>query len=233
MYNEPSDIYNLFHLLLVNDKRLHLYNNTKIFDVNSIITKDAKNFIGLMASNYISYLRGKNPFNFAIQLSPKTSGVKILEKEFRFKENGEPIDELDKNWLSKLDYDITVSQLGEKQLSFFAKKQRIEDDKYNILNNHQPMNIVYENSSGKEGFNNFFIREGIQEQLIVRYQTKYKNQLAPEYINKYSGKSHGLYGMFFNDITLLYSSIKSWNFFKVDNMIALALDSIQLLVKSI
>ena len=146
-----------------------------------------------MASNYISYLRGKNPFNFAIQLSPKTSGVKILEKEFRFKENGEPIDELDKNWLSKLDYDITVSQLGEKQLSFFAKKQRIEDDKYNILNNHQPMNIVYENSSGKEGFNNFFIKEGIQEQVIVRYQMKYKNALSPDNIGKYSGKFRNIY----------------------------------------
>ena len=193
MYNEPSDIYNLFYLLLVNDKRLHLYNNEKIFDSNSKITKEAKDFISLMASNYISYLRGKNPFNFAIQLSPKTSGVKILEKEFRFKENGEPIDELDKNWLSKLDYDITVSQLGEKQLSFFAKKQRIEDDKYNILNNHQPMNIVYENSSGKEGFNNFFIKEGIQEQVIVRYQMKYKNALSPDNIGKYSGKFRNIY----------------------------------------
>lgn len=207
MYNEPSDIYNLFYLLLVNDKRIHLYNNEKIFDSNSKITKEAKDFISQMSSNYISYLRGKNPFNFAIQLSPKLSGIEILEKEFKLKENGEPIDELDKNWLSKLDYDITISQLGEKQLNFFEKKQKLEDDKYNILNNHQPMNIVYENNSGKEGFNNFFIKEGTQEQVIVRYQTKYKNALSPDNINKYSGKIKKIYDIIKKSkgIVIIYS----------------------------
>jgi len=55
MYNEPYDIYNLFYLLLLNDKREYLYNNEKIFDINNNITKQAKTFISLMSSNYISY----------------------------------------------------------------------------------------------------------------------------------------------------------------------------------
>jgi len=207
MYNEPTDIYNLFYLLLVNDKRLHLYNNYKLFDLNLKITNEANEFISLMASNYISYLRGKNPFNFAIQLSPKLSGIKILEKEFQYKENGDPIDQLDKNWLSKLDYDITISELGEKQITFFQKKEKDDYDKNNILNNHQPMNIVYENKSGKEGFNNFFIKEGNQEQIIVKYQSKYKNALTPTNIGKYSGKFKNIYDIIKNSkgIIIIYS----------------------------
>jgi hypothetical protein len=87
MYNEPKDIYNLFYLLLLNDKREELFNNDKIFDANNNITPSARDFITMMSSNYISYLRGRNPFNFAFKLSPKSSGFEILDKVIPFTEN--------------------------------------------------------------------------------------------------------------------------------------------------
>ena len=192
MYNEPTDIYNLFYLLLVNDKREKLYNgNLKIFTSTNQITEDAKKFIGQMSSNYISYLRGKNPFNFAFKLSPKLSNIPILEKVIPNKENGQPIDDNDKKWIDKMEDGIVVSNLSKNQLKYLELKIEKNDDKQpGVFNTQQPMNIVFDNTTGKEGFNNFFIREGTKEQLILRYVSKYTNALSPDdkHLGLYSGK---------------------------------------------
>ena len=192
MYNEPSDIYNLFYLLLLNDKREYLYNNEKIFDVSNNLNPNAKKFIGLMASNYISYLRGKNPFNFAFKLSPKLSGVKLLDRVIPKTDTGNPIDLIDNNWISNIDDGIVISSLGKKQLDYLiSKKIMVSGEKHqNNFAALQPMNIVYENAIGKEGFNNMFVRVGVKEQLTVRYNTKYKNCLIPDeqHLGLYSGK---------------------------------------------
>jgi len=192
MYNEPYDIYNLFYLLLLNDKREYLYNNEKIFDNLNNLNPNAKKFIGLMASNYISYLRGKNPFNFAFKLSPKLSGIKTLDKVIPNTDTGVPIDPIDEKWINNIDDGIVISKLGKKQLDYLiSKKIMISGEKHqNNFAALQPMNIVYENAIGKEGFNNMFIKVGTKEQIIVRYNTKYKNCLIPdeEHLGLYSGK---------------------------------------------
>ncbi len=191
MYNEPSDIYMLFHLLLLNDKREELYKTPVIFDENNKITEEAKNYISLLSSNYISYLRGKNPFNFAFKLSPTLSGYEILDKTIPNTERGNKIELIDKNWITNIEDGIVVSKLGEKQLEFLKQKQVFFDenpDKDNNFSSLQPMNIVYDNQTGKQGFNNMFIKTTDKEQLIVRYNTTYKNALSPSNISKYSGK---------------------------------------------
>jgi hypothetical protein len=204
MYNEPTDIYNLFYLLLINDKREELYNdNLKIFDNENKLTQNAKEFISLMSSNYISYLRGKNPFNFAFKLSPKLSGIPVLENTLPLMGNGKPIEETDKDWLKKMDNDIVISKLSNLQINYLkAKKMLYEDTNVgNNFNSDQIMNIIYDNTSGKEGFNNFFIRQGEGEQIIVKYATKYKNALMPD------DKHLGLYsGKFLNIINLIKKS---------------------------
>jgi len=65
MYNEPTDIFDLIELLLLNDKRTDYKIPANIFDANNELNEDAKTFLKKNASIYISYLRGKNPFNFA------------------------------------------------------------------------------------------------------------------------------------------------------------------------
>ena len=192
MYNEPMDIYDLFLLLLTNDKREHLFNSTKIFDNSNNINPVARNFISSMASNYVSYLRGKNPFNFAFKLSPKLSGFEILNKVIPLTENGNPIEETDKKWIDNVEDGIITSKLGKKQLEYLKKKKQILSQE-GIKNNFaalQPMNIVYEDTTGKEGFNNIFIKVNDKEQLIVKYNQKYKNLLSPDenHLGLYSGK---------------------------------------------
>ena len=199
MYNEPTDIYNLFKLLLINDKRENIYKgNLKIFDNSNNLKKEARDFISLMASNYISYLRGKNPFNFAFKLSPKLSDIPILDKVIPYKEDGKPIDNNDKNWLNNIEDGIVISKLSKKQIEYIKTKKNIYDTREDIeekgmnsgFSGFQYMNIVYDNMTGKSGFNNFFIREGTKEQLIVKYTSKYKNALAPDenHMGLYSGK---------------------------------------------
>ena len=215
MYNEPTDIYDLFYLLLLNDKRLHLYDkNLKIFDSNNNLKESSKEFISLMASNYISYLRGKNPFNFALKLSPALSGIPILESPIPLKDNGEPIDNNDKDWISNIDNGIVLSKLGKKQIEYMKVKQQLEEEKgqHNNFDSQQPMNIVYDSSVGKEGFNNFFIREGQGEQVIVKYTSKYNNALVPDDNNLgiYSGKFLNIINIIkkAKGIVVIYSKFK-------------------------
>ena len=189
MYNEPKDIYNLFYLLLLNDKREDLYSNDKIFDINNNINPSARDFISMMSSKYISYLRGRNPFNFAFKLSPKSSGFDILDKVMPFMENGNPIEKIDENWISNIDDGIITSQLSQKQISYLETK-KLNELEQNNFGSLQAMNIVYDNYIGGEGFNNFFVKSGDKEQLLVKYNSKYKNALSPsnDKLGLYSSK---------------------------------------------
>ena len=119
MYNEPSDIFDLIELLILNDKRTDIKIPSKIFDDNNELYNDAKIFLEKMASQYISYLRGKNPFNFAFKLSPKLSKIPILDKVIPLTENGNPIENSDRNWVDKVTDGIVISKLGKKQLEYF------------------------------------------------------------------------------------------------------------------
>lgn len=210
MYNEPTDIYNLLYLLLLNDKREDLFINQDIFDSSNQINPIAHKFIIKMSSNYISYLRGKNPFNFAFKLSPSLSGIKTLDKVIQYTTNGNKIDDSDMNWLSNVEDGIITAELGEKQIAYIQKERMDIDagDKKNNFFSRQPMNIVYENSTGKEGFNSFFLRVGDKEQLILKYVSKYRNGLSPEIITKYSGKFRKLLDIIkkSNGIIIIYSN---------------------------
>ena len=123
MYNEPSDIFDLLELLLINDKRTDIKIPKNIFDENNELYEDAKNFLISTSSIYISYLRGKNPFNFAFKLSPKLSNIPILNKIIPLTENGNPIENIDNNWIDKVKDGIVISKLGQKQLKYLDDKK--------------------------------------------------------------------------------------------------------------
>ncbi len=132
MYNEPTDIFDLIELLLLNDKRTDYKIPANIFDANNELNEDAKTFLKKNASIYISYLRGKNPFNFAFKLSPKLSDIPILSKVIPLTENGNPIESIDKNWVDKVTDGIVISKLGNNQLKYLENKKIVDD---NIQNN--------------------------------------------------------------------------------------------------
>ena len=118
MYNEPRDILELLKLLLINDKRLSiLKDNKKLFDNKTFNISDP-NVISLvkrLSATYISYLKGKNPFTFALKLDPSSSGIKVLEKAPSKDMNNKPIKKELLSWLKNIDDEIVIAKLGEAQ----------------------------------------------------------------------------------------------------------------------
>lgn len=76
MYNESTEISWLLSILAKNDK---IENNyvPMLFDENDELTLESRKWLEQMSSQYISYVRGVNPFTFATRLSPKESGIKV------------------------------------------------------------------------------------------------------------------------------------------------------------
>lgn len=192
MYNKPDDIFDLLYLLCLNDKRYDLLTQPypPFFTSNNSINKKAADIIERLSANYISYLRGKNPFTFASKLSPKyIPYLTFLSKEFETDSNGKIIHSSYKGWLEEVDDGIVTSALGPNQEEFVRKSDTKADDN-NVFNNLQPMNIVYDDSIGENGFNTFFSRNDDIQGLNVRYNKNYVNALFPDdrHLGVYSGK---------------------------------------------
>jgi len=181
MYNEPEDIFDLLSLLVLNDKRdikipEHIYINDKL-------NPKAIDVFKKLANNYISFLKGKNPFSFALKLSPKLSGIPIMNKMCKYDVSGKQIDLKYNNWFSLIKDGIIPSQLSEKQLNYSIEKD------VNTLNALQPMNILYDNELGERGFYNFFNRVNDNEPIMIKYNSEYNLSLSPEnHLEKYSCK---------------------------------------------
>ena len=220
MYNEPADLFDLIELLLLNDKKNYKIPK-KLFTDNNELTKDAKHFIEKIASNYISYLRGNNPFSFPLKLSPKLSNIKILDKVIPLTSNGKPIDKNDNDWVNKVKDGIIVSKLGIKQIQYLdSKKNKDDDDNINQDNfkSFQPLNIVYEDEVGSKGFYKFFRKsitsslnsKGDTNNYKISYNPKYKNALYPDenHLGLYSGKILNIMNIIknTNGIILIYSN---------------------------
>ena len=127
MYNEPRDILELLKLLLINDKRQGiLKENKKLFDNKSFNINDPNviSLIKRLSATYISYLKGKNPFTFALKLDPSKSGIKVLDKAPSKDMNNKPIKKELLSWLKNIDDEIVISKLGEAQKRMIVKLEK-------------------------------------------------------------------------------------------------------------
>ena len=221
MYNEPRDILDLFNLMLINDKRDNILKEYyKVFNNNNKFKFDDKTkiLIKLLSSNYISYLKGKNPFTFALKLKASyNSNIKILKTEPSKDPSNNPISTKELGWLEYITDDIVISNLGIYQKNKIGKLKNVinkinynnvEENDENELNDDlddksqgtqgvqnqnmkllQPMNIVYDNDIGKMGFNTFFRNVEGTASISVKYAEKYNNALYPT--EEYLGKYSG------------------------------------------
>ena len=193
MYNKPEDIFDLLYLLCLNDKRQDILSLPfpTFFNDKNVLNKKAVSTIERLSQNYVSYLKGKNPFTFAIQLSPKyLNNIDFLGKEYKRDSNNKAILSTYNGWLSHIKDGIVTSVLGEQQLKYVSSTLTSSDDN-NVFNNLQPMNIVYDDTIGERGFNTFFTHlPESNNRLIVRYNKDYVNALYPDsyHLGKYSGK---------------------------------------------
>jgi len=212
MYNEPRDILELLKLLLINDKRSHILQEHKKLFNNKTFTIDDANVAELirnLSGRYISYLKGKNPFTFALKLNPSISGIKVLEDAPTRDMTNKAIKKEYLGWLKNIDDEIVISVLGDAQKKLVDSLENLEfsgdvddddgtsesedaiesgdvsndsdDEKQN--NNMkllQPMNIVYDNDIGIKGFYNFFSKTKDTDPIELKYTEGYKNALLPD-----------------------------------------------------
>jgi hypothetical protein len=215
MYNEPRDILELLKLLLINDKRTHILQEHKKIFSNKTFTIDDANVAELirnLSGRYISYLKGKNPFTFALKLNPSISGIKVLEDAPTRDMTNKAIKKEYLGWLKNIDDEIVISTLGDAQKKLVDSLEKkgfddadvdededigdvsdVSDDDENQNNNMkllQPMNIVYDNDIGIKGFYNFFSKTKESDPIELKYTSGYKNALLPDedHLGKYSGK---------------------------------------------
>jgi len=210
MYNEPTDILDLLYLLLLNDNQNELFKKySHYFDVdysnNTIkIDDDLLKILKYLSTRYISYLKGKNPFTFALKLSPKDSGIKTIDNTPDIDPFDKKIPQSDSNWINQIPEGIVPSPIGNIQYKYInsmkTKKPNLEIDKEeiqnipksvsNIFNNLQPMNIVYDTDIGEKGFYTFFTSSSDTDPLNVRYNKQFENALMPDkdHLGKFSGK---------------------------------------------
>lgn len=193
MYNKPEDIFDLLYLLCLNDKRDDLrLPFPAFFNDKNVLNKQAVSIIEKLSTNYISYLKGKNPFTFAVKLSPKyIPTLTFLQQEYKKDSNNKTIPGIFDGWLSYIEDGIVTSPLGEKQLEYIGNAGGAGGaDDNNVFNNLQPMNIVYDDIVGEKGFNTLFTRNENTNSLNVRYNKMYDSALYPdaEHLGKYSGK---------------------------------------------
>lgn len=165
MYNEPNEIFWLLSLLLANDKR----------DAGELVELTLPNKKALaklkeLASEYISYIRGVNPFTFASRLSPSVNGERMLKDP----------------WCASIKDGIVPTKLGEVQLAAIASLPN------NNATLQQGNNVCYPGASdfrvGKQGFDSVLGREN--DTAPYRYKTGMPRVLLPtdDMLGKYGAK---------------------------------------------
>ena len=157
MYNEPRDILDLFNLMLINDKRDNILKEYyKVFNNNNKFKFDdkAKKLIKKLSSNYISYLKGKNPFTFALKLKASyNSNIKILNVEPTKDPSNNSIPAKELGWLKYINDDIVISKLGICQKNKIdALKKIINKINYNNIQeiDENELNDIAEDADGAD-----------------------------------------------------------------------------------
>lgn len=70
MYNSYREIIYLLNLLLKNDKKVYIRESDIFADMEGSFTPHGRANLGLIASRYVSFMRGENPESFPLRLKP-------------------------------------------------------------------------------------------------------------------------------------------------------------------
>jgi len=173
MYNEPNEIFWLLSLLLKNDKRNENLSEEnkelkvqfmKLYKQNSLEDEDSFHVLKNLANEYISYIKGINPFTFPVRFSPTVNNISILKDD----------------WAKEIQDGIIPTPLGKNQKGII--KQSVISGKQ-VKNSPvllQLTNITYPgvNEYGEEGFKKIF-RRLESEYLKVEYIPGKENALLP------------------------------------------------------
>ena len=153
MYNEPEEILWLLSLLCINDKRDNMLdpdNLPVLFENNTIIPSIQKK-LKKLASEYISYVRGNNPFTFPVRLSPEMLGTAVIKTAITDNNVTDP------SWPTYYKDGLVPTELGSSQLSSIMEKMNQARDIRAQMKTYEQMNcIAYNGKTGREWLYDMF-----------------------------------------------------------------------------
>jgi DNA polymerase III delta prime subunit len=178
MYNEPDEIFWLLSLLLRNDKRTLPFNPMRpptLFNDSGSENVATFSLLKQLSSEYISYIRGTNPFTFAAKLSPSLSGIECLKN----------------TWAQEIEEGIVITPPGNLQLkdAEFEANANNSDDESTVSAASgvgtplylQLSNISYaDKTGGKKGFRTVFTKTDENDPIEVTYKPQYEDYLFPD-----------------------------------------------------
>ena len=190
MFNTAPEILFLLNLLILNDtKRLDTLESDELFE-KGLLKKEAEQRIQEIASRYVSYMRGENPFTFPVRLRPTLQDDWKPTSSYPSKtalRGGDDIDVLPEvleglealpiqrvrpvsgSVCEKISrFQMNVSAVPTTANSLAAESEEAEDDpleigrRKNVLDSWTQIgNLTYKNEQfGKQGWENHFKEEG-------------------------------------------------------------------------
>lgn len=162
MYNEPDEIFWLLSVLAANDKKT-IPKVSSLYNLRGEPNARAMEVLGNMSSEYVSYIKGRNPFTFAARLSPRDSGVPMFESS--------------DGWEKSIPDGLVPTAASSFQISALARMKRSD------ATLHQALNICYPTSGGvkvgENGFLSVFRKEVESDPLYVSYINPADKPLFP------------------------------------------------------
>ncbi len=167
MYNEPDEILWLLSLLCLNDKRNDILdpdNLPPLFE-KGVLIPTMRRKLEKLASEYISYVRGNNPFTFPIRISPEALGIPILKTSVTDDDVEDPL------WPTYYHDGLVPTPLGVIQQDEINKKlEKSKDIKIQMKIYEQLNCIVYNGKTGRDWLYDMFEVE-MSPALSFRYRT--------------------------------------------------------------
>lgn len=190
MYNEAEEILWLLSLLLLNDKRSSILNPFQLptFYTHGKPNKDVFKLCASLSQTYISYIKGNNPFTFAVRLQPSIDEVTFLNDIPKIGFSGKSLEKEDLHWLKWIKDGLVISTLGQTQVDAI---QSIRQQKHASSATLRQMNIfaypkllgkdTYEYRDGKDGLLSIFRRADELEPVQYIYQKPKEPVFDPSY----------------------------------------------------
>jgi superfamily II DNA or RNA helicase len=131
MFNEPEEILWLTGLLMLNDKvdpPFNMLNVPSFYTENNKPKPEMFKIIKTLSSKYISYVRGSNPFTFAVRIKASLlTDIKVLKSVPKLGFKGVEIPKDEHNWLDSIKDDLVPSILSGIQLQYLKDLQHNTD----------------------------------------------------------------------------------------------------------
>ena len=170
MYNEASEIMWLLAILTQNDRHPRALNPRRLpalFAGSGELAPGMRETLSQLASEYVSYIRGTNPFTFATRLRPDQSGVETLVAD----------------WAAPIRDGLVPTVLGAAQKRGMSKLSRSDAALFQGANMCYPSADGRAFKVGKEGFKMVFSEADSLSPLQVEYAVAGAQPLYPDAAN--------------------------------------------------